>query len=145
MILLDANLLLYAYNSSFAQHARAKGWLETTLSTPAPVGLPWITILAFVRISTNPRAFPEPVSPDEAVAIVSEWLKHPTIVIVEPGDRHWEILRELLLTTQARASRVMDAHLAALAIEHGATLCTTDRDFALFPGLRMINPLESLR
>lgn len=143
MIILDANLLLYAYNSSFEQHPRAKSWLERTLVALEPVGLPWATILAFLRTGTNPRAFPNPLKPEEAAAIVSEWLAHPTVVTVEPGDRHWEILTALLLATQARGSRVMDAHLAAITIEHGATLCTTDRDFRLFAGLRTLNPLEN--
>jgi len=143
VIILDANLLLYAYNSTFEQHKRAKAWLERALSEPAPVGLPWTTILAFLRVGTNPRAFPTPLGPDEATTIVSAWLAHPVVVIVGPGDRHWEILRGLLHSTQSRGPRVMDAHLAALAIEHGATLCTTDNDFKLFPGLRLQNPLET--
>jgi len=143
VIILDANLLLYAYNASFEQHELARTWLERTLSAPVPVGLPWVTILAFLRIGTNPRAFPSPLGIEDAVTIVSDWLAHPTVVIVEPGEQHWEILRQLLLATQARGPRVADAHLAALAVEHGATLCTTDRDFRLFPRLRMENPLET--
>ncbi len=143
MIVLDANLLLYAYNASFEQHELARTWLERTLAAPVPVGLPWVMILAFLRIGTNPRAFPSPLGIEDAVTIVSDWLAHPTVVIVEPGEQHWEILRQLLLATQARGPRVADAHLAALAVEHGATLCTTDRDFRLFPRLRMENPLES--
>lgn len=142
MILLDANLLLYAYNSSFEQHARARAWLERTLSSPAPVGLPWTTILAFLRITTNPRAYPAPLAPAEAAGIVSEWLAHPTVAVVQPGERHWEILSRMLVDSQARGARVSDAHLAALAVEHGGTLYTTDRDFRLFPGLQMLNPLE---
>ncbi len=145
MIVLDANLLLYAYNTSFEQHGRAREWLENTLSTPAPVGLPWTTILAFLRIGTNPRAFPEPLTIDEAATIVSGLLTHPTTVVLQPGERHWEILGGLIRTTRVRGPAVMDAHLAALAIEHGATLCTTDRDFAAFPGVRLANPLESSR
>jgi toxin-antitoxin system PIN domain toxin len=143
VILLDANLLLYAYNSTFEQHKRAKAWLERALSEPAPVGLPWTTILAFLRVGTNPRAFPNPLGPDEATTIVSSWLAHPMVVIAEPGGRHWEILSSLLRSTQSRGPRVMDAHLAALAIEYGATLCTTDNDFKLFPGLQLQNPLET--
>ena len=143
MILLDANILLYAYNPSFTQHERARVWLERTLGAPEPVGLPWATIMAFLRIGTNPRAFPHPLATGEAVGIIAAWLAHPTIVIVEPGERHWEILKVLLLAAQARGLEVMDAHLAALAIEHGATLHTTDRGFRLFPGLRVVNPLEA--
>lgn len=143
MTVLDANLLLYAYNTSFEQHQRARTWLARALREPAPIGLPWQTILAFIRIGTHPRAFPHPLNPEQAVGIVADWLAHPTVVVVEPGARHWEILRRLLLTVQARGARVSDAHLAALTIEHGATLCTTDRDFRLFPDLRTLNPLEA--
>lgn len=141
MILLDANLLLYAYNASFEQHARARSWLEDTMSAPAPVGLSWATLLAFLRIATNPRAFPEPLAMQEATGLVDEWLAHPTVVVLHPGERHWEILRGLLHASRSRGAEVMDAHLAALAIEHGATLCTTDPGFAVFPGLRTMNPL----
>lgn len=142
MILLDANVLLYAYNPSFPQHRRARTWFEHTLLTPDPVGLSWTTILAFLRIGTNPRAFPEPLTTEEAIGIVSAWLAHPTVTILEPGERHWEILKTLLQAAQTRGAQVADAHLAALAIGHGAVLCTTDRDFAVFPGLRVMNPLE---
>ena len=142
MIVLDTNILLYAYNPSFAQHEAARTWLEQTLGHPSPVGLPWSTIMAFLRISTNPRAFPRPLTPGEAVDIVAGWLAHPTVLIIQPGERHWEILQGVLLAAQARGPQVMDAHLAALTIEHGAVLCTTDRSFRLFAGLRTRNPLE---
>jgi hypothetical protein len=143
VILIDANILLYAYDSSSAHHQVARAWLETTLSEPEPVGLAWMTLVAFLRISTNPRALARPFSIAEAVAIVSEWLERPMVTLLAPGDRHWEILRNLLLEGQAPGPLVMDAHLAALAIEHGATLSTNDRDFARFPGLRLQNPLRS--
>ena len=143
MILVDANLLLYAYNVSSEHHQRARAWLETVLSRPQePVGLAWTTILAFLRISTNPRAFPAPYSISEAVSFVSAWLDSPATTMVAPGDRHWAILSALLPAAQARAALVTDAHLAALAIEHGAVLYTTDRHFARFSGLRTRNPLE---
>ncbi len=141
MILLDANLLLYAYNSSFPQHKPARAWLQKALSSPAPVAFPWATLLAFTRIGTNPRAFPEPLTLAEATSVVSAWMAQPTVVIVQPTERHWEILRGLLALTQARGAEVSDAHLAALAIEHGATLCTTDRGFARFPELKWMDPL----
>ncbi len=143
MILVDANLLLYAYNPSFHRHQQARAWLERVLSRPDPVCLAWATILAFLRIATNPRAFEYPLSMEEAVPIVSAWLKQPMVTILEPGERHWAVLTELLSQTQVRGPAVMDAHLAALAIEHGAVLCTSDRDFARFPNLRMLNPLEA--
>lgn len=143
MILVDANLLLFAYNPSFDRHPRARAWLEAVLSNHDPVCLAWATILAFLRISTNPRAFEHPLSMKEAVPIVSAWLERPMVTILEPGERHWAILTDLLSQTQVRGPAVMDAHLAALAIEHGAVLCTSDRDFVRFPRLRMLNPLET--
>jgi len=141
VILIDVNLLLYAYNPSFAQHAAARAWLEKALSRPEPVRLAWITLLAFLRIATNPRAFEHPLAIDEAAAIVSAWLQRPMVEIVEAGERHWEILQPLLLDNQLRGAMVMDAELAAIAIEHGAILYTTDRDFDRFAGLRTANPL----
>jgi hypothetical protein len=144
LILVDANILLYAYDPSSQRHEAARRWLEEVLSGPEPVGVAWMALLAFLRIGTSSRAFSIPFSLEEAVTIVSEWLERPMVAILNPGERHWEILRNLLVTAQARGPLAMDAHLAALAIEHGATLCTTDRDFTRFPGLRFSNPLEGL-
>ncbi|MGH9315793.1 MAG: TA system VapC family ribonuclease toxin, partial [Thermoanaerobaculia bacterium] len=135
MTLLDANILLYAYDRSAKEHDRARSWLEDALSSPRPVRLAWATILAFLRIGTDPRALFEPLTMADATAIVGGWLAQPHVALLEPGDRHWEILQSLLQAGQARSRLVMDAHLAALAIEHGATLCTNDRDFARFPNL----------
>ncbi len=143
MILIDANLLIYAYNSEAPLHQRAKAWLEAVLSRSAPVGLPWNVMLAFLRITTHGKIFPEPLSPAAAEAIVDAWLERPCVAILEPGPQHWTILRQLLSEGQIRGPRVMDAHLAAVAIEHGATLCTTDRDFSRFPGLSWRNPLAA--
>lgn len=142
MILVDANLLLYAYHPRAPQHARARAWLEATLSDPAPVGLSWFTILAFLRLATNPRVFERPLSIAEGEAIVASWLSEPSVVSVHPGERYWEILRTLLIDAQVTGPLVSDAALAALAIEHGATVATTDRDFARFRGVRVANPLE---
>jgi hypothetical protein len=141
MILVDANLLLYAHDPSSPHHRAARGWLETAVSNRESVGLTWMTLLAFVRIGTSPRPLEHPLSTAEAVAIVSRWLQHPSVTIVNPGERHWEILCDLMTKGQAHGPLIMDAHLAALAIEHGATLATTDRDFTRFPGLRILNPL----
>jgi toxin-antitoxin system PIN domain toxin len=143
VIVVDANLLLYAYDSAAAQHARARVWLEGLLSAAEPVGLPWASLLAFLRIGTNPRALARPFSIAEATAIVEAWLAQPCVTVVEPGERHWEILSRLLASAQARGPLVPDAHLAALALEHGATLATADRDFARFEGLRTLDPLAS--
>jgi toxin-antitoxin system PIN domain toxin len=141
--LLDANILLHAYNPDFPDHSMARAWLEAALSGQEPVALAWTTILAFLRICTNPRAFKSPLSPAEAGSVVSRWLERSQVTILQPGPRHWEILRPLLSTAQARADLVTDAHLAALALEHGAVVCTNDRDFARFQRVRTLDPLES--
>lgn len=142
MNLVDANLLIYAHNSFAQQHGRAKQWLRATLDSGEPVGLSWITLLAFLRITTGPRSFIDPMSLEEAGSVVAAWLAHPSVSVLQPTERHWPILSRLLEDGQARGPLVMDAHLAALAIEHGATLCTTDRDFTRFKGLKLLNPLE---
>lgn len=142
MKLLDANVLIYAYDSSSLFHRRAKPWLEDLLSQPETVWVPWNSLLAFLRITTNPRILESPFTIEEAAAIVDEWLALPMVSILEPGARYWTILRQMLPAAQARADLVMDAHLAALAIEHGALLLSTDRDFSRFEGLRWQNPLE---
>ena len=115
---------------------------SNVLSRPERVWLTWVTLLAFLRISTNSRAFAHPLAIDEAVAIVSAWLERPMVGVLEPGERHWEILKPLLVGTPVRAAAVMDAELAAIAIEHGVALHTTDRDFNRFAGLRVVNPLQ---
>jgi uncharacterized protein len=141
MILLDANILIYAYNPSADRHAAAKRWLEAAVAGTVPVRVAWVTVLAFVRIMTHPQVFRRPLSLQEAVGIVDEWLGHPMVSVLDAGDRHWSILRGLLLDGQASGPLSTDAHLAALAIEHGATLHTTDRDFARFSGLKVVDPL----
>lgn len=141
MILVDANLLLYAYDASSREHGRAKAWLEDVLSGTEQVGFAWVTLLAFLRIATNPRAMASPLAPDEAASIVESWLAQPSAVLVAPGERHWSILGPILTREQVRGPLVMDAHLAALALEHGAVLATHDRDFARFDGLRTVMPL----
>jgi hypothetical protein len=142
LILLDANVLLYAYDRASERHGTAAAWLETALSGAETVAVSWSVLLAFLRITTSPRMLQEPLSMAEAVSAVSQWLERPNVRVIEPGERHWEILRSLLVDTQIRGGDVMDAHLAAIASEHGATVCTHDRDFARFPGLRTLDPLE---
>jgi toxin-antitoxin system PIN domain toxin len=141
MILVDANLLLYAYQPRAAQHVRAKQWLERALSGSELVRFAWVTVWGFVRIATNPRVFEQPLSVSEAEAIVSSWLARPNAGILEPGERHWEVLRGLIHDGQTSGALVMDAVLAAIALEHGATLYSTDRDFSRFPRLKCVNPL----
>jgi len=142
MILLDANLLIYAYDGSSPFHDRARPWLEALFSGSDIVLLPWATILAFVRITTNPRAFAAPLTVVEATGIVASWREQPVVRPASPGERHFAILERFLVDGQARGPLVSDAHLAALAVEHGAVLYTSDRDFARFPGLRHVNPLR---
>lgn len=141
MILCDANLLLYAYDKSSPAHAKSRRWLQATLSGDEPVGLAGITLLAFLRISTNPRAVVHPLPLAEATALVSSWLEVPCVTVPAPGPRHWEIFGRVLRGAHATGPLVTDAHLAALALEHGALLASADRDFARFAGLRFLNPL----
>ena len=141
MILIDANLLLYAYHPRAEQHEKSRAWLEAVLSGPDLVRFAWLTLWAFLRIATSSRVFDRPLSPSEAEGAISSRLAQPAAGIIEPGERHWEILCGLVRDGQATGSLVMDAVLAAIAIEHGATVCTTDRDFLRFPGLRWTNPL----
>src|SRR5207302_1833150 len=135
------NLPIYAYDRSSRQHEAARAWFVAALNGSEPVRFSWVTILAFLRISTNARAFARPLAVADALAIVDRWLELPLTGILEPTERHLEILRATALAGQARGPLLTDAHLATLAIEHGATLCTTDRDFARFPGLRFSNPV----
>ena len=141
MNLLDANILLYAYDRSSAHHVGARKWLETALSGPTPVAFCWPTILAFMRIATHRKAMARPLAMDDARKIVESWLEQPIATIVLPTERHWAILSGLLTSGQVSGALVSDAHLAALAIEHGATLVTNDRDFARFPDLEVEYPL----
>lgn len=143
MILVDANLLIYAYAPTLPQHEAAKEWLENQLNNTPRVGLPWPSLLAFVRIVSNPRVFERPVPIAEAWARVEEWLTLPSVWIPLPTERHAEILGELMQSMVDRSQLVPDAHLAALAVEHGLTLCSTDGDFARFPKLRWYNPLAN--
>ena len=142
MKVLDLNLLLYAVNRDSPRHADAKTWLEETLSGDEHVGLPWAVILGFIRLSTNPRVLPNPITTEQAVAVVDSWLALPAVSPLDPGAEHWRTFRELLLHAGAAGNLTTDAHLAALAIEHGAELCSTDADFARFPRLRLSNPLR---
>lgn len=141
MILVDANLLLYAVMKEATRHAEARAWLEARLNGDARVGLPWESLLAFCRLTTNPRVFGRPLDLEAAWNLVRAWLAVPVVWIPLPTERHAETLGRLMLATRSAANLVPDAHLAALAIEHGLTLCSTDGDFARFPGLRWENPL----
>lgn len=142
MTVIDANLLLYAYNSDAPQHDRIAVWLAELLASNEVVALPWVTIWAFIRICTNPRIWDTPRSAKDAFGIIGEWLAQPAVVLLQPGPRHWEILESLVREHQATGPLVTDAVLAALAIENGAFLASTDHDFSRFRSLRWVNPLS---
>ena len=142
MILLDANLLIYSHVASFRQHASAKAWLDAQLAAGGRVGMPWASLLAFLRIVTNPRVFERPEPMADAWRQVRAWLDVDTVWIPQATDTHRVVVGSLLEATVTRANLVPDAHLAAIAIEHGLVLCSTDGDFARFPGLRWENPLR---
>jgi toxin-antitoxin system PIN domain toxin len=137
----DANVLLYAVDASAPRHRAAKRWLEERLSGTETFAFAWVVLLAFIRLSTNPRVFEQPLDLAHALDIVDGWLRQPCATVVHPTDRHPSLLRELLESLGTAGNLTTDAHLAALAIEHGAELCSSDSDFSRFPGLRWTDPL----
>ncbi len=141
MILVDVNLLLYAANHDAPEHDLAQSWLDERLNGPARVGMPWPSLLAFVRIAGNPAIVRRTVAPVDAWRQVLQWLECDNVWIPLPGAAHVDVLTTLLDRRVVTSRLVPDAHLAALAIEHGLTLCSTDGDFAKFPGLKWENPL----
>lgn len=142
MILLDANLLIYAVNADAPLNRKAKSWLESALSGPETVGFSWQVLLAFLRLTTRPGLFRHPLPVDTAFDLVASWLNQPSATIVHPGPRHGEVLRELLLPLGTGGNLTSDAHLAALAIEQRGELYSSDNDFARFNGLKWRNPLS---
>ncbi|MEW6428250.1 MAG: type II toxin-antitoxin system VapC family toxin [Thermodesulfobacteriota bacterium] len=141
MKLVDLNLLLYAINRDAPLHVMARKWWEELLSANEPVALAWPVILGFIRISTNARILPRPLSVQQAMSLMDEWLHHPPVTTLAPTENHWQIFSEIIATVGRAGNLTTDAHLAALAVEHGATLCSTDNDFGRFPLVRWINPL----
>ena len=144
MIIVDTNLLIYAVNSAAPQHEVAKTWLDRQLSAGVEVGLPWLAVIAFVRLSTNPRVFSLPLSVDESLTLVGEWFALDHVRAANPGPNHWEILSRLLLRTGSAGNLTNDAHIAAIAIEHSALVCSADTDFLRFEGVQYHNPLLDL-
>lgn len=142
MILSDANILIYAYNTDAVNHEKCKNWLAEQFSKPEPFAFSWQTITAFLRITTTPRIFPQAFTQAEVHGFVNDWLACQNVKILTPTGRHWQIFERLLVETKITGAKTMDAHLAALALEHGVTLATTDRDFATFKGLKTLNPLD---
>lgn len=143
MILVDANILIYSHVESFSQHAVARNWLDEQINRATSVGMPWESLLAFLRLVTNARVFERPESIAQAWQQVQDWLACDSVWIPQPTERHVAVLDELLSQPGVHANLIPDAHLAALAIEHGLTLCSTDGDFARFPVLRWLNPIAS--
>ncbi|HYM44754.1 MAG TPA: type II toxin-antitoxin system VapC family toxin [Solirubrobacteraceae bacterium] len=141
--MLDVNLLLYAVDKTSARHRPARAWMEATLSGAETVAFAWTVLLAFVRLSTRAAVFERPLAADEALDLVDGWLERPCVTVIDPTDRHPAVLRELLRPLGTAGNLTSDAHLAALAIEHGALLCSCDADFSRFPGLRWTDPLRA--
>jgi toxin-antitoxin system PIN domain toxin len=139
--LVDLNLLLYAVNSDSPRHAAAKEWVEETIGDVETVAIPWVVILGFLRLSTSRHVFARPLRPEEAVRVVESWLGRPNVVALSPGRDHWRVMKALVMRSGTAGNLTTDAHLAALAIEHGCQLCSTDADFGRFPQLDWINPL----
>lgn len=137
----DVNLLIYAADTESPQHGRARRWLEQLLSSEETVAFPWVVLLAFVRLTSNPAVFREPFTVDEAMGLVHGWLDQPNTLTIDPSDRHLAVLTDLLAEAGTGGNLVTDAHLAALAIEHAAELLTSDHGFSRFAGLRWSDPL----
>ncbi len=142
MIAPDANLLIYAYDAASPFHRASRRWLEGLFSSPEAVGLPILSIHAFLRFSTDPRIVPTPRTFARAAEIVDSWLVVPHVQILYPADRHWLLLQKLAGQVRPSKGLITDAAIAAIAIEYGAVVHTNDRDFARFPGLRWVNPLD---
>jgi len=142
VILVDANLLIYSVVEDLPQHEAAREWLDGRLNDSPRVGLPWPSLLAFVRLVGNPRLFRRPVRLEQAWSQVEEWLGLPSTWVPGATENHATVLAGTLVEAGGNPNLVPDAHLAALAIEHGLTLCSTDRDFARFRRLRWENPLD---
>lgn len=136
MLLIDANVLLYAANQRAREHEVARAWLIEVLSRGEPVGFAWMVLLAFLRVATHPAVFPRPLAAEQAAAAVESWIGSPQAVVVDPSRRHLPLLRGLLARSGTAGNLVSDAHLAALALEHDATVITFDRDFGRFEGVR---------
>jgi uncharacterized protein len=141
VIVVDANLLIYAYDTDSSHHTKSRAWVEKIFSDVEAVGLSWQTLSAFLRVVTNRRLPGTRLTIERAAQIVEEWLEQPNVRVIVPGDEHWSVLKRMMIEGRASGPLVSDAELVALTIEYGAVLYTADRDFARFPGLRWTNPL----
>ncbi|MEX2458578.1 MAG: TA system VapC family ribonuclease toxin [Actinomycetota bacterium] len=142
-MLVDANILLFAVSRTSPFHGPANAWLTAALNGGQRVGVPWLSILAFLRLSTNPRAYRRPFSGPQAAKRVREWLAADVVWIPEPTSDHLDVLASLIETHHLTSDLMNDAHLAALAVEHGLTVVSADTDFARFSEIRWENPLSS--
>lgn len=142
MKLVDANVLIYAVNSDATHHEPARRWVENALSGTEPIGLAWSVLLAFLRVTTRRGILDRPLPPEAATEYIDSWLEQPQVELVAPGPRHWAILRSLIAASGTAGNLTSDAHLAALAIEGGWTVVSTDNDFRRFSGLDVLNPLS---
>ena len=143
MIVPDVNLLVYAHNTGVPEHERARRWWEQTVNGPEPIGIDWAVVLGFVRLMSSPQVTTTPQRPEDLLTRVSALLARPSVRLVTPGLRHAGLMRELFLSSGAGPKMVTDIHLAALAIELDAVLATNDADFARFPALKRVNPLQA--
>ncbi|WP_250505355.1 type II toxin-antitoxin system VapC family toxin [Bowdeniella massiliensis] len=139
-MIVDANVLLYAVDDRSHFHSAARTWLDEAMNGVERVGLPWVSLMAFQRIITHPRVTESPLTPTDAWSYITDWLDADQAWLPTPGDRHRDILGRLLTDGDLHGNLVTDAHLAALAIENGTSICSFDSDFARFPDLRWINP-----
>ena len=142
MKIVDLNVLIYAVNEDSAQHAAMRDWWHEALNGDESIGIPWVVLLGFLRLTTNPRIFPRPMSCDDAIELIDEWLERPMVSVPTEKDDHWKVLARLLGESGAAGNLTTDAHIAALAMTRDATLVSCDRDFARFAGLRYRNPLR---
>ena len=142
MIVVDANLLIYAYNTASPLYKKSRDWLEEVFSGTEAVGLPWLSVAAFLRVTTNPKLHGRQYTFDEAAGIIEGWMAQANVRILAPSDDHWLQFRRMMAEGKASGPLISDAELAAVTVEYGGVLYTTDRDFARFPGLRWKNPLS---
>ena len=143
MTIVDLNVLVYAVNTSARHHLVARAWLETAIASHEPTGLGWTVLLGFLRLTTRKGILPNPLGVSQASEVVSDWLAQPGVRVVTETDEHWRHLRRLLASSGTGGNLTSDAHLAALALSHGATLVSFDHDFARFPGLHWLHPARS--
>jgi hypothetical protein len=141
VIVVDANLLIYAYDTAALQYEKARGWVEEAFSSIEPVGIPWQSVAAFLRVMTNPKLHGRQYTANEAAGIIEDWMARPNVRILSAADDHWRQFRRMIVDGSATGPLVSDAEIAALTVEYGGVLYTADRDFARFPGLRLKNPL----